>query len=76
MPTYRIRFLKVICDDTGHEHHTCQSTIDVDADSADLALASARDEFASQRRGMDWRFYADRVEIELHDSPPAYKSAR
>jgi hypothetical protein len=64
MPSFRIRFLKKICDDTGHEHRICQSAIDVDAESADLAAATAQTMVTSGAGGLESRFYYDDIEVE------------
>jgi hypothetical protein len=64
MAHYRVRFLKKVCNDTGHEHRTCQSVIEVDADSSELAVISAQKTLSSRTGGMDCRFYYDEIEVE------------
>ena len=31
MPSFDVRFIKTVCDDTGHEHQACQAAFTVDA---------------------------------------------
>ena len=64
MASYRVRFLKKVCNDTGHEHRTCQSAIEVDADSSEVAVTTAQKMLSSRTGGMDWRFYYDEIEVE------------
>ena len=33
MPSFDVRFIKTVCDDTGHEHRACQATFKIDANS-------------------------------------------
>jgi hypothetical protein len=76
MPSYRVRFVKVICDATGHEHRTCQSTIEVVADNPELAARSASDLFAARFYGLNWRYYADGVEVEDLEPAAEFRSRR
>ena len=64
MAHYRVRFLKKVCNDTGHEHRTCQSVIEVDAESSETAVTAAQKTLSSRTEGMDWRFYYDEIEVE------------
>ena len=50
MPSFDIRFIKTVCDDTGHEHRACQAAFKVDATtlSAAAQLAEAARSSAEQ----------------------------
>jgi hypothetical protein len=71
MALYRVRFLKTVCDATGHEHQICQSAIDVEAESNEAAIARAERLFASRNGACDWRFYVDRVHVDRSEATSA-----
>jgi hypothetical protein len=64
MASYRVRFLKKVCNDTGHEHRACQSVIEVDAESSETAVTAAQKMLSARSEGMEWRFYYDEIEVE------------
>ena len=41
MPSFDIRFIKTVCDDTGHEHRACQAAFKVDATTLSAAAQLA-----------------------------------
>ena len=72
MPSFDVRFIKTVCDDTGHEHRACQAAFAVDAASLTEAVQRAEADFCSQKRVHDWTIFADAVEFR---SPTALSRA-
>ena len=68
MPTFEIRYLKKLCDASGHEHETCQSVTMVEAPTAHEALRLAEAQACCSRQLSDWTIFADAV--ELRAAPP------
>ena len=65
MSHHIIRFLKDICDDTGHTHHCTQGVVEIhEARSYHRAIEAAKLRFARQRRIGCWDQHADRFEVE------------
>ncbi len=67
MPLFRVRFLKRVCDATGHEALICQRWFDVHAECEAGAVDDAQGQFRQLERIPDWRLRADRVEAEALD---------
>ncbi len=63
MPSFEVRFLKTVCDDTGHEHRACQAAFTIDAASLTEAVQRAEDDFCRQKHVHDWTIFADTVEF-------------
>jgi hypothetical protein len=63
MPTFEIRYIKKLCDDSGHEHDACQSLTTIEAPSAHEALRLAEVEVCGSRQLADWTIFADTVEL-------------
>ena len=63
MPAFEVRFIKTVCDDTGHEHRACQAAFTVDAATLAEAVARAETDFCQQRHVHDWTIFADAVEF-------------
>lgn len=63
MPVFEIRYLKKLCDDSGHEHDTCQSVTTVEAPAAHEALRLAEAQVCSSRQLSDWTIFADAVQL-------------
>ena len=61
MPCFDVRFIKTVCDDTGHEHRACQSAFSVDAESLTEAVQRAEADFCRHVR--DRSIFADAVEF-------------
>lgn len=74
MATFQIRFLKDVCNDTGHLRCILQRTIVVEAVDEDSATREARRLFCARERVGNWRDHADRLEVEqvtwCSDAPP------
>lgn len=64
MPLFRVRFLKRVCDATGHEALICQRWFDVHAECENEAFEQATHRFGEAEGSVDWRLRADRVETE------------
>ncbi|SEI19578.1 hypothetical protein [Tardiphaga sp. OK245] len=65
MTHFHIRFLKKICNDTGHECVTCQGEFLVENTSAGLALEEAEAAFCELRKTDRWDMFADTAEIRI-----------
>jgi hypothetical protein len=63
MATFEIRYIKRLCDDSGHEHDTCQSITMVEAPTAHDALRLAEQKACGSRQLADWTLFADAVEL-------------
>lgn len=63
MPTFEIRYIKKLCDDTGHEHDACQSVTTVEAPNAHEALRLVESQVCGSRHLSDWTIFADAVEL-------------
>jgi hypothetical protein len=72
MTSFDVRFIKIVCDDTGHEHRTCQASFTIEANSLTEAVRKAEADFCRQKRVHDWTIFADAVEFR---SPTALERA-
>lgn len=63
MPSFDVRFIKTVCDDTGHEHRACQAAFAVEADSLLEAVRLAEADFCRRKHVRDWTIFADAVEF-------------
>ena len=43
MLSFDVRFIKTVCDDTGHEHRACQAAFSVQASSLTEAITQAEE---------------------------------
>lgn len=73
MALFEVRFIKTVCDDTGHEHRACQAAFTVEAPSLRDAVGRAEADFCRQRHVHDWTIFADAVEFR---APTALERAR
>jgi hypothetical protein len=65
MSSHRIRFIKRLCDGTGHPHRCLQGVVEIrHARDADRALQAAKIRFARMRKIRRWDTHADNVEID------------
>ena len=65
MSRHVVRFIKRLCDDTGHPHSCTQAIIEIrSARTCDRAIAAARFRFARVRRIDCWDTHADSFEID------------
>lgn len=65
MTEYLVRFLKNLCDDTGHECVTCQGEFLLRGTSAGQAIEEAEAAFCEARATDRWDLFADAVEIRI-----------
>lgn len=65
MPSFDVRFIKTVCDDSGHEHRACQASFKVDAASLGEAVQRAEADFCRLNHVHDWTVFADAVEFRL-----------
>lgn len=63
MARFEIRFLKEVCNDTGHARSVLQRVINVDADCAERASDEACALFCTHENVGHWRDHADRLEV-------------
>jgi hypothetical protein len=63
MLSFDVRFIKTVCDDTGHEHRACQAAFTVQASSLTEAVKQAETDFCRQKHVHDWTIFADAVEF-------------
>jgi hypothetical protein len=71
MAHYRVRFIKRLCDDTGHQHKCVEGVVDIHrARDRDRAVQAAKRRFERIKRIPRWDLYADTFElaIEQEDS--------
>jgi hypothetical protein len=64
MLSFDVRFIKTVCDDTGHEHRACQALFNVQAPSLSEAVRQAEAIFCRQKQVQDWTIFADAVELK------------
>ena len=69
MLSFDVRFIKTVCDDTGHEHRACQAEFSVQASSLTEAVKRAELDFCRQKRVHDWTIFADAVELKSPTVP-------
>lgn len=63
MLSFDVRFIKTVCDDTGHEHRACQAAFSVQAPSL-TEVKRAEADFCRQKHIHDWTIFADAVELK------------
>ena len=64
MQSFNVRFIKTVCDDSGHEHRACQAAFSVMAPSLTEAVKQAEMDFCRQKHVHDWTIFADVVELK------------
>jgi hypothetical protein len=66
MPRYLFRFMKNLCDDTGHQHRCVEGVVRIrQARNEDRAKRAAQHRFARTKRIRRWDMHADFIEIEV-----------
>ncbi|MBR0934224.1 hypothetical protein [Bradyrhizobium jicamae] len=70
MPSFDVRFIKTVCDDTGHEHRACQAAFKVSATSLTAAAQQAEADFCRQKGVRDWTIFADAMELRTPAALP------
>jgi hypothetical protein len=75
---YRVRFIKTLCDDTGHAHKCVEGVVDIRrARDRDRAVQAAKRRFERMKKIPRWGLYADSFELEVEQegSPSNRKRA-
>lgn len=67
--SFDVRFIKTVCDDTGHEHHACQAAFAVEAPSLTEAVRRAEEDFCRRKHIHDWTMSADTIEFRAPTAP-------
>lgn len=66
MVQYQVRFIKSLCDDTGHQHKCVEGVVKIrEAKNQDRATRAAKHRFARMKRIPRWDLHADFVEVEV-----------
>jgi RecA/RadA recombinase len=65
MPSFEIKYMKKLCDDSGHEHDACQNIVTLQAPNAHEALRLAEAQVCSHRHLANWTIFADAVELRM-----------
>lgn len=77
MPRYRVRFIKILCDDTGHPHRCLEGEVHIrHARDRDRAIRAAKNRFARMRRVPRWDLFADVVELDIEPEEPSSSARR
>jgi hypothetical protein len=69
MSRYVIHFMKNVLGENGRQCEICQSTLEIDAGSADEATELAKRKFCEMQALRDWSLHADRIQIQAADFP-------
>jgi hypothetical protein len=75
---YRVRFIKTLCDDTGHAHKCVEGVVDIRrARDRDRAVQAAKRRFERVKKIPRWGLYADSFELDIEQeaSTPNRKRA-
>jgi hypothetical protein len=65
MVHYRIRFIKNICDDSGHPHKCVEGVVDIhQARDESRAIEAAKRRFERMKKIQRWDMYADTFELD------------
>lgn len=67
MAHYHVRFIKTLCDDTGHPHKCVEGVVNIRrARDQDRAVQAAKRRFERMKRIPRWDLYADTFELDVH----------
>jgi hypothetical protein len=65
MPSFEVRFIKTVPDDTGHDHYVCQAHLMLEAQSDTDACERGVAAFCRDRHLDDWTTHADVIEVRV-----------
>jgi hypothetical protein len=65
MANYQVRFIKTLCDDTGHTHKCIEGIVEIRAHGRNRAVEAAKRRFERMKRVPRWDLYADTFELDL-----------
>lgn len=69
MTLFRVKFLKRVCNSTGHEAKICQRVFEIHAGDQDEAVGHAKSRFTDAEATEQWWLRADQIETELVGTP-------
>jgi hypothetical protein len=68
MVHYHVRFIKNLCDDTGHQHKCVEAIVDIRrAKDQARAIQAAKHRFERMKRIPRWDLYADSFELDIEE---------
>ena len=68
MSHYSVRFIKTLCDDTGHPHKCVEGVVDIRrARNRERAVQAAKRRFERMKRIPRWDLYADTFELDIRN---------
>ena len=77
MTAYHVRFIKDLCDSTGHTHKCVQGVVDIGrARDSERAVQAAKRRFERMKGITRWDLYADTVELVIDERMPNLPRAR
>ena len=77
MPRYRVRFIKNLCDDTGHQYKCVEGVVDIRrARDRERAVQAAQRRFERMKRIPRWTLYADTFELDVDERESILPSRR
>ena len=77
MAHYRVRFIKNICDATGHSHRCVQGIVDIGrARDRERAVQAAKRRFERIKKISRWDLHADTFELDFDEQKQALPSRR
>jgi hypothetical protein len=61
---YRVRFVKMLCDDSGHQHECLEGEIKIRRARSELrAVRAAKLKFQRTKKIESWKTYADTIQV-------------
>ena len=61
---YRVRFVKTLCDDSGHHHECLEGEIKIRRARSELrAVRAAKLKFQRTKKIESWKTYADTIQV-------------
>lgn len=70
MPIYRVRFMKTVANDSGHERQVCQRAVEIEAETPEAALGPAQAVFCQLEGVADCSQRSDCCETEVVTAAP------
>jgi hypothetical protein len=69
MSHFVVSFMKHVLGGNGRQIEICQSTVEIDAPSEDIATELAKQRFCEAERLCEWSLHADRIQVQAPDYP-------
>jgi hypothetical protein len=71
MVQYQVRFIKNLCDDTGHTHKCVEGVVNIRcARDSGRAVEAAKRRFERMKQIKYWQLYADTFELAVDEREP------